>query len=73
MLATTTAAVMMLATTTAAVMMLATTTAAVVLATTTTVTTVALTNKRYDTWSGIAFQDRHRGCLCRPRHKTCGE
>jgi hypothetical protein len=62
-----------LATTTAAVMMLATTTTAVVLATTTAVTTVTLTNKRCDTGSGVAFQDRQRSCLCRPRHKTCGE
>ena len=37
----------------------------------TTVATATATDKRYDTGSGIAFQDRHRGCLCRPRYETC--
>jgi hypothetical protein len=35
--------------------------------------TAAATDKRNYTGSGIAFQDRHRGCLGRPRYKTCGE
>jgi hypothetical protein len=35
--------------------------------------TAAATDKCYDTGSGIAFQDRQRGCLCRPQYKTCGE
>ncbi|MFA9388148.1 MAG: hypothetical protein ACERIE_08790 [Methyloceanibacter sp.] len=65
--------------TTAIVALAATATTIGVTATTTTTTGVALaataaaTDKRNDTGSGIAFQDRHRGCLGRPRYKTCGE
>jgi hypothetical protein len=33
----------------------------------------AVADQRYHTGSGLAFQDRHRGCLCRPPYKTCGE
>ena len=51
------------ATTTAA----APTTAAAATATATTTVAAAFTDKSYDTGSGIAFQDRHRGCLGRPR------
>ncbi|MGE5259843.1 MAG: hypothetical protein ACM3MH_03070 [Actinomycetota bacterium] len=46
-------------------------TAAVTATMTAAVTTV--THKRHHSGSGIAFQDRHRGCLCRRRYKTCGE
>jgi hypothetical protein len=35
--------------------------------------TAAATDKHYDTGSGAASQDGHRGCLCRFRYKTCGE
>jgi hypothetical protein len=39
----------------------------------TTAATALLTDKRYDTGIGIAFQDRHRGCLCRTRCEKSGE
>jgi hypothetical protein len=65
------AATVMTATAMVSVMTAAVMTATMMAATVMTATTVL--HKRYEAGRDIGFQDRHGGCLCRPRYKTCGD
>jgi hypothetical protein len=71
MTATVMTATAMVSVMTAAVMTATMMAATMMAATVMTATTVL--HKRYEAGRDIGFQDRHGGCLCRPRYKTCGD